>query len=153
MGHEISTCRFDIDQADEHGILVYYFFMKNKKTAMYLWIGCLMVVVMPFSQSMSVWANMGAAPMLKQHVVMQKSCATAMSSARHNHCQKNCCDHDKACSSGCSLQCLVTGLSMLPTTMTGVAPFFVLQSIHQTVISPQHSAEISVLERPPKQFA
>jgi len=131
--------------------------MQNKKKTMYLWIGSVMVVVMLFSQSMSVWANMGAAPMLKQHVVMQKNCTTTMSSvlsnARHNHCQKNCCDHDKACSSGCALQCLATGLSMLPTTMTGVAPFFVLQSIHQTVISPQHSAEISVLERPPKQFA
>jgi len=129
--------------------------MKNKKT-MHLWIGSLMVVVMLFSQSMSVWANMGAAPMLKQHVVMQKTCTTTissvLSSARHHHCQKNCCDHDKACSTGCSVQCLVTGLSMLPSTMTGLAPFFAIQSINQTEISPQHSAEIFVHERPPKQF-
>jgi len=126
--------------------------MKNKKKTMYLWIGSVMVAVMLFSQSMSVWANMGATPMLKQHVVMQKNCTTTMSSARHNHCQKNCCDHDKACSTDCSLQCLVTGLSILPATLTSVAPFFAIQSIHQTEISPQHSAEIFVLERPPKQF-
>jgi hypothetical protein len=129
--------------------------MKNKKNTMYLRIGYLMVVML-FSQSVSVWANMSVAPMMEQHVAMQKACANTMSSlpasARHNHCQKNCCGHNKACSTGCSLQCLVTGLSLLPTTMTSVAPFFAIQSINQTEISPQHSAELSVFERPPKQF-
>ncbi|MBI1425125.1 MAG: hypothetical protein GC149_16885 [Gammaproteobacteria bacterium] len=131
--------------------------MANKKKPIYSLIGSMMVVVMLFSQSVSVWANMGAAPMLQQPVALQKACDTTMSahsvSTRHHHCHKNCCGHNKTCSTGCSLHCLVTGLSMLPTTITSVAPFFAIQSINQTEISPQHSAEISLFERPPKQFA
>jgi hypothetical protein len=125
--------------------------MKIGKNLLRTKLSYLMVVVMLFSQSATLWASMTApAP---SHQRMQADCHNKISSAssKQNHGQQDCCKQAKHCAHACMSICMTVGLSMLPTTMRNVLPHFFIKSTNQFSMLSPDGTETTVLDRPPRQ--
>lgn len=117
------------------------------------WLGHLVLITMLFTQSALLWAQVNA-QVPSQHPMQHKchSLQVNASDSVQSHCKSDCCQPSQSCSSHCLSTCVTAGVTLLPTAVMSVLPYFDTTSTHLALALSPDGIHITVLKRPPRQL-